>query len=125
MIGTGRQIAAAEGMGGLLTGLGPTMQGYFIQGWFKFGGVEYFKLRFGRQMGPEKAWENRNKIYLGSSAIAECIADVFLCPYEACRIRLVSQPDYANGMAACARKMHAEMGFMGAFYSGFIPILCK
>lgn len=50
---------------------------------------------------------------------------MFLCPYEACRIRLVSQPDYANGMMACAKRMNAEMGFMGAFYSGFIPILCK
>jgi len=28
-------------------------------------------------------------------------------------------------MGACAKRMYAEMGFMGAFYSGFVPILCK
>lgn len=28
-------------------------------------------------------------------------------------------------MGACAKRMHAEMGFIGGFYSGFIPILCK
>jgi len=125
MIGVGRQIVAAEGMGGLMTGFGPTCQGYFIQGWFKFGGVEYFKTNFVRSMGEEKAYANRQKIYLASSAMAETIADCFLCPYEACRIRLVSQPDYAGSMMECAKKLNAEMGFVGAFYSGLIPLLCK
>merc|ERR1712070_712038 len=46
-------------------------------------------------------------------------------PYEACRIRLVSDPTYADGMASCAKKMVAENGFVGAFYSGFVPILFK
>merc|ERR1712129_257469 len=36
-----------------------------------------------------------------------------------------SQPDYAPGMVSCAQKMSSEMGFVGAFYSGFAPILCK
>lgn len=76
-------------------------------------------------MGEQKAWDNRTRIYLQSAACAEFIADVFLCPFEACRIRLVSQPEYANGMMECAKRMSSEMGFIGAFYSGFIPILCK
>jgi solute carrier family 25 phosphate transporter 3 len=121
----GRHIAATEGAGALLTGLGPTCQGYFIQGWFKFGGVEFFKTYFCKKWGDQYAWENRNKIYLASSAIAETIADCFLCPYEACRIRLVSQPDYANGMGECAKRLMAESGLIGGFYSGFIPILFK
>lgn len=33
----------------------------------------------------------------GSSAAAEFIADIFLCPLEATRIRLVSNPTYASG----------------------------
>jgi solute carrier family 25 phosphate transporter 3 len=125
MLGVTRQVIAAEGAGALLTGLGPTAQGYFIQGWFKFGGVEYFKINFGKKLGEEEAWRQRNIIYLKSAACAEFIADIFLCPFEAARIRLVSQPDYANGMMECAKRMNAEMGFFGAFYSGFIPILFK
>ena len=39
MIGGFRQVIAGEGAGALLTGLGPTASGYFIQGWFKFGGI--------------------------------------------------------------------------------------
>merc|ERR1712228_292445 len=79
----------------------------------------------GKTIGEEKAWNNRTSIYLLASAMAEFIADIFLCPYEACRIRLVSDPTYANGMGGCAKRMMAEMGFFGGFYSGFIPILFK
>lgn len=125
LLGGARRIIATEGASGLLTGLGPTAQGYFVQGWFKFGGVEYFKINIGKYLGEQKAWENRNKIYLASSAMAEFIADIFLCPYEACRIRLVSQPDYASGMGGAAKRMMAEQGLLGGFYAGFIPILCK
>lgn len=38
MITAFRQVVAAEGSGALLTGLGPTVVGYAIQGAFKFGG---------------------------------------------------------------------------------------
>ena len=124
-IGGFSQVIAKEGTGGLLTGLGPTAQGYFIQGWFKFGGVEFFKINITRKVGEETAWNNKTPIYLLSSAMAEFIADIFLCPYEACRIRLVSDPSYAESMVGCAQKMMAESGFVGAFYSGFVPILFK
>ena len=124
-IGGFKQVIEGEGAGALLTGLGPTAQGYFIQGWFKFGGVEFFKINITKSIGDQTAWDNRQKIYLVASAMAEFIADIFLCPYEACRIRLVSQPDYATSLPACAARMSSEMGFVGAFYSGFIPILFK
>jgi len=96
-----------------------------VQGWFKFGGVEIFKTQMAMSLGEKSAWENRTAITLGASAVAEFIADVFLCPYEATRIRLVSNPDYAPGMVSCAKKMASEMGVVPAFYSGFVPILFK
>ena len=100
-------------------------QGYFIQGWFKFGGVEFFKINITSAIGEEAAWNSKTSIYLLASAMAEFIADIFLCPYEACRIRLVSQPDYADSLMGVAKRMSSEMGFVGAFYSGFVPILFK
>jgi solute carrier family 25 phosphate transporter 3 len=124
-IGGFRQVIAGEGAGALLTGLGPTAQGYFIQGWFKFGGVEFFKINFTKILGEQAAWDSKTSIYLLASACAETIADVFLCPYEACRIRLVSQPDYASSLMGVATRMSSELGFVNAFYSGFVPILFK
>jgi len=125
MIGGFKQVIAAEGYGGLLTGLGPTAFGYFVQGWFKFGGVELIKVKAANSLGPQAAWDNRNSIYLGAAACAEFVADIFLCPLEAARIRLVSNPTYASSMIPCMSKMAAEMGVVPAFYSGFGPILFK
>lgn len=125
MIGGFKQVIAEEGMGALATGLGPTAFGYFVQGWFKFGGVEYFKINATEYLGDEKAWEMRLPIYLVSAAIAETIADVFLCPLEAVRIRLVANPSYASGLMDGIPKVIADDGILKGFYSGFGPILFK
>lgn len=125
MIGTLKQVVAEEGVGALATGLGPTAVGYFIQGWFKFGGVEFFKINFAHALGDETAWKYRTGIYLLSSACAEFIADIFLCPLEATRIRLVSQPDFASGLLGAFPKIIKSDGIIRGFYSGFGPILLK
>eukprot|EP00960_Hanusia_phi_P054811 762781-Hanusia_phi.AAC.14 len=125
MIAGFRQVIDGEGAGALLTGFGPTATGYFIQGWFKFGGVELFKIKTAEALGPERAWAQRNNIYLGASALAEFIADIFLCPLEATRIRLVSNPSYAPSMASAMMKMGKEEGVLSGFYAGFGPILFK
>lgn len=125
-LGTYKDVVATEGRGALLTGMLPTFQGYFVQGWFKFGGVEICKTKFALACGSEeKAFKNRDFITLGGSAIAEFVADIFLCPYESVRIRSVSDPGYASGMAATGKKMISEMGVVPALYSGFGPMLFK
>jgi solute carrier family 25 phosphate transporter 3 len=125
LIGGFSQVLAEEGPMGLATGLGPTVVGYFIQGWFKFGGVEFFKVQLAQMLGEQAAWDNRTAIYLGASAAAEFIADIFLCPLEATRIRLVSDPKFASGLASGAARLLKEEGVLRGFYSGFGPILMK
>lgn len=78
-----------------------------------------------KQLGEQASWENRNAIYLGASACAEFIADIFLCPLEATRIRLVSEPTFASSLPAAAARLVKEQGFIKGFYSGFGPILFK
>ena len=124
MIGGFRQVIANEGAGALLTGFGPTAAGYFLQGAFKFGGYELFKQQWISYLGYETASNNRMAVYLASSATAEFFADIALCPLEATRIRLVSQPEFANGLIGGFAKIAKQEG-IGAFYSGFGPILFK
>ncbi|KAG4304605.1 hypothetical protein PORY_001998 [Pneumocystis oryctolagi] len=119
-----RQIVRNEGVGALLTGFGPTAAGYFLQGGFKFGGYEFWKQRAINYFGLETATNNRTAVYLGSSAIAEFFADVALCPLEATRIRLVSQPTFATGLVSGFLRIFKNEGVL-AFYSGFGPILFK
>ncbi|KAI9293781.1 mitochondrial phosphate carrier protein [Neoconidiobolus thromboides FSU 785] len=125
MLGSFRQVVKNEGAGILLTGLGPTVTGYFIQGAFKFGGYEFFKKTIIETVGVETATNNRTAVYLASSAIAEFFADIALCPLEATRIRLVSQPGFATGLISGFSRIFKEEGVARGFYSGFIPILFK
>ncbi|RMZ85510.1 hypothetical protein DV737_g705, partial [Chaetothyriales sp. CBS 132003] len=124
MIGTFRQVVREEGAGALLTGFGPTAAGYFLQGAFKFGGYEFFKQQSIGLIGYENAANNRTAVYLASSALAEFFADIALCPLEATRIRLVAEPTFASGLLSGFSKIFKQEG-IGAFYSGFGPILFK
>lgn len=82
-------------------------------------------MKFSKALGDQAAWDNRTSIYLASAAIAEFIADIFLCPLEACRIRLVNEPTFAPNLPATASRLLKEEGFIRGFYSGFVPMLFK
>ncbi|KAI5288404.1 mitochondrial phosphate carrier protein [Ascosphaera aggregata] len=123
-IGGFKQVVQKEGAAALLTGFGPTAAGYFLQGAFKFGGYEFFKKQSIDYLGYETAAKNKTAVYLASSAAAEFFADIALCPLEATRIRLVSQPEFASGLVSGFGKILKNEG-VGAFYSGFGPILLK
>lgn len=124
LIGGFRQVISSEGAGAIWTGFGPTAAGYFLQGAFKFGGYEFFKQQSINYLGYETASNNRTAVYLASSAAAEFFADIALCPLEATRIRLVSEPTFASGLLSGFGKILKNEG-VGAFYSGFGPILFK
>ena len=124
MVASFRQVIQNEGASALATGFGPTATGYFIQGAFKFGGYEFFKKQSINLIGLETATQNRLAVYSVSSACAEFFASVALCPLEATRIRLVSQPGFAKGLVGGFSKIAKNEG-LGGFYSGFGPILFK
>ncbi|KFZ20009.1 hypothetical protein V501_00345 [Pseudogymnoascus sp. VKM F-4519 (FW-2642)] len=124
LIGTLRQVVAKEGAQALLTGIGPTVVGYFLQGGLRFGGYEFFKRQSTEWFGHETASNNRTAIYLTSAALAEFFGDIALCPLEATRIRLVAEPNFASGLVSGFTKIARHEG-ISAFYSGFGPILLK
>jgi solute carrier family 25 phosphate transporter 3 len=124
LIGGFRQVVQTEGVGALMTGFGPTAAGYFLQGALKFGGYEFFKQKSIDVLGVETASNYRTGVYLASAGAAEFFADIALCPLEATRIRLVSEPTYANGLIGGFTKMLRNEG-VGAFYAGFGPICFK
>lgn len=124
IIGNMCQVVAKDGAAALLTGLGPTIWGYFLQGAFKFGGYEFFKKRAVDYFGYETASNHRNAVYLASSATAEFLGDIVLCPFEAVRIRLVSEPTFARGLVGGFTKITRQEGLAG-LYSGLGPILLK
>jgi len=126
LVGGMRQVIANEGGGALWTGVGATAAGYFVQGWFKFGGYEFVKVALAKKMGDQSCWDNRFMVGSVASACAEFVADIFLCPLEATRIRQVGDPELAKlSLPSAAKHIAATDGLIPGFYSGFIPILFK
>ncbi|KAG0196515.1 mitochondrial phosphate carrier protein [Mortierella sp. GBA30] len=125
IIGSFRQVIKQEGASALLTGFGPTFTGYFLQGGLKFAGYEFWKRTLTTFVRSEDAVNNRTAIYLIGAGIAEFVADIALCPLEATRIRMVSQPSFATGLVSGFSRILKEEGVIRGFYSGFAPIVLK
>jgi solute carrier family 25 phosphate transporter 3 len=126
MIDGFKQVIKGEGVAALATGLGPTAGGYMFQGWFKFGGFELLKVNLAKSYGDKEAWNKRFMLNSCAAAGAEFVADIFLCPFEATRIRQVSDPAMAKlSMPGAAGAMVRQEGLVPALYSGFVPMLFK
>lgn len=55
----------------------------------------------------------RTSLYLAASASAEFFADIALCPMEACKVRIQTQPGWANTLREGMPKLYAEEGVWG------------
>ncbi|EFA74581.1 mitochondrial substrate carrier family protein [Heterostelium album PN500] len=119
-----KTIVKEEGSMMLLQGFGATAIGYSIQGFFKFGLYEVFKKKIGGLFSEEDAKTYRIPIWLTASAIAETVGDIALCPFEAVRIRQVSDPKFAPNMFSAISKIHQTEGVKG-LYKGLSPIILK
>lgn len=121
-IGTGFGVLLKEqGPKGFFRGWVPTLLGYSAQGACKFGFYEYFKKYYADLAGPEKAVQYKTLIYLAGSASAEFIADVALCPFEAVKVRVQTQPGFARGLADGFPKFVQSEGYAG-LYKGIVPL---
>ncbi|KAJ6672177.1 PHOSPHATE TRANSPORTER [Salix viminalis] len=110
-----------QGARGFFRGWVPTLLGYSAQGACKFGFYEFFKKYYSDMAGPENAAKYKTLIYLAGSASAELIADVALCPMEAVKVRVQTQPGFARGLADGMPKFLRSEGYSG-LYKGLVPL---
>merc|ERR1712209_230263 len=75
----------------------------------------------GDMMGEENAFLYRTTLYLAASASAEFFADIALAPMEAVKVRIQTQPGFANTLREAFPKMKEAEG-MGTFYKGLVPL---
>lgn len=115
-------IYRAEGMRGIFTGWAPTFIGYSFQGAGKYGAYEVFKYYYGEKLFPTAP---KTIVYLGASATAEFIADIFLCPFEALKVRMqTTVPPYAKTLREGWSKAVASEGISG-LYKGIYPLWAR
>ena len=118
-----KQLIEAEGAGILLQGLGPTLLGYAVQGSLKYGFYELFKpaLLLALHIGPG---DSAVPALMLAGALSESIGSTALSPFEAARIRLVSNPSFAQGVLPCLNKIQRTEGTSALFF-GLPAILAK
>ncbi|WCJ19296.1 Mitochondrial phosphate carrier protein 1 mitochondrial [Euphorbia peplus] len=106
-----------QGPSSLWRGWSGKLFGYGVQGGCKFGLYEYFK----RLYSDVLVDQNRTFVYFLSSASAQVFADVALCPFEAVKVRVQTQPQYAKGLTDGFPKLYKAEGLKG-FYRGILPL---
>ncbi|XP_030494825.2 mitochondrial phosphate carrier protein 3, mitochondrial [Cannabis sativa] len=121
-LGSGFGVLLKEqGIRGLFRGWAPTLVGYSGQGACKYGFYEFFKKYYSDLAGPEFTAKYKTLIYLGGSASAEFIAGVALCPMEAVKVRVQTQPGFARGLSDGLPKLLNTQGVSG-LYKGLLPL---
>lgn len=119
-------IHKAEGLRGLTVGWIPTFIGYSMQGFAKFGFYEIFKDVYKKIVGEENANKYQTIGFLVSSACAEFIADVLLCPMESLKVR--TQVDmkgtFPRNPITGFNLIKNTEGLNG-FYKGITPLWCR
>lgn len=111
-------VMREQGLRGFFRGWAPTFVGYSAQGAFKYGLYEFFKKTYADMAGPEHAARYKTLIYLAGSATAEVFADVALCPMEAVKVRVQTQPGFARGLSDGFPKIVRAEGYAGYAYIG-------
>ena len=115
----------ANGVKGVTVGWLPTLIGYSLQGTAKFGFYELFKDVYAKAAG-DKAEKYKIIGFALSSASAEVIADVLLCPMEAVKIRMQTSKlgTFPLGLTEAVRTIHKGEGVQG-FYKGLVPLWAR
>ncbi|XP_061367362.1 mitochondrial phosphate carrier protein 1, mitochondrial-like [Gastrolobium bilobum] len=106
-----------EGPYALWRGWSGKLFGYGVQGGFKYGLYEYFK----KLNSDLFVGYNRDFIFFLSSLSAQVLADVALAPFEAVKVRVQVQPNFAKGLTDGFPIVYKTEGLAG-FYRGLIPL---
>lgn len=120
IVGTFKKVLEEEGPATFFDGWEPTFAGYFIAGALAFFLTEYFRRLFGSlavtammtwgkgmsEVGAMSAVSSLEiPLIVASAALSAFFCCFFIAPFDAVRIRTVSQPDYADNIFGVFNRM--------------------
>jgi solute carrier family 25 phosphate transporter 3 len=105
----------------LLRGVLPTTLGFGSHGVLKFGLYEALKHQFATAAGPAHAARYRDFLYSASSASAELLACVVLCPFQTVAIRM--QTNLTSNLSASHTFANIiKQEGAASLWSGLLPL---
>ncbi len=125
--GLKKSVKTGLNRNGIFKGWQPTMIGYGMQGFCKFGLYEIFKDAYTKLVGDDKAHKYKNTLYLSASASAEFFADICLCPMESVKVRIQTSPaeaNYPTKLMPAIKGITSTEGLHG-LYKGLVPLWCR
>lgn len=124
MIAATSDIIETEGASALLSGLGPTVVGYGVEGAMKFGVYEVSKPILKDLLSS--ASKNRDPLaFILASIFAGALAALLLCPMESLRIRQVTDESFAHdSILTGIPKLVKQDGILSLF-GGVLAMLSK
>lgn len=124
IIAATKSIIETEGASALLSGLGPTVVGYGVEGAMKFGVYEVSKPILKGMLST--ASKNRDALaFILASVFAGAIAALLLCPMESLRIKQVTDKSFADdSILTGIPKLVAQDGVLSLF-GGVLAMLSK
>lgn len=118
-------IVKTDGPGALLTGLGPTLVGYGVEGAMKFGVYEVAKPVMKALLTRNNDDSMAGFAYLFASILAGAVAALLLCPMESLRIKQVTDPSFAkDSIFTGLPKIIRQDGLLSLF-GGVMAMLAK
>ncbi|KAK0409272.1 hypothetical protein QR680_004448 [Steinernema hermaphroditum] len=121
ILSAARVTLREEGIRTMVKGWAPCGTGYAFQGFCKFGLYEVFKKKYAQWLGPENAYTYRTLLYLASASSAEAVADVFLAPFIATKVRMQTTPGSPSQMRLVLPLIYRKEGLAG-LYKGLPPL---
>jgi solute carrier family 25 phosphate transporter 3 len=127
-----RLMVEQEGAQSLLAGLGPTTWGYLAEGSMKWGSYEVLKpavssmlVTMSTSAGFLGFLNSQIITFVICGVVSGFVAAAMVCPMEALRIRLVSEPNFApQGWIQGGIKMLQQEG-VPALWKGILPMIYK
>jgi len=119
-----RLMIAEEGAMSVWKGWGPTLIGYSMQGFCKFGFYEVFKDLYANALGHDTFMANKGAVWLAASASAEFFADIALCPMEMVKVKVQTSPHgtWPTGLGEATAKMRAESASTRFPFGSLVPL---
>ncbi|KAL3807279.1 hypothetical protein ACHAXA_002815, partial [Cyclostephanos tholiformis] len=130
IFGTFKKVLEEGGMNALFNGWEPTFVGFFLTGGVGFFLTEYFRRYYSSLITTVmslsevsattvlSSWEI--PLIAASAATSGFFCCFILAPFDAVRIRTVSQPDYADNILGVVSRMIGEEGLLSLFSS--VPV---
>jgi len=114
VISSFQKVLKEEGPGTFFTGWAPTFTGFFLWGGFSYTTTELIR-RYLIEAAGTDASALEVPIILVASSVGAFFGSFLICPFEAVRIRTVSQPGFAPNFVGVLKRIIRDEGLLSLF----------